>query len=79
MQKLALQASGANAVGLGVAGAGMMSGLAGGVMQGIVQGAMLNPTEVPTRVVCLSQVTQKGCWIREKLDDCHCFSLSYIR
>eukprot|EP00246_Nothoceros_aenigmaticus_P000819 TRINITY_DN11054_c1_g3_i1.p1 TRINITY_DN11054_c1_g3~~TRINITY_DN11054_c1_g3_i1.p1 ORF type:complete len:423 (+),score=69.81 TRINITY_DN11054_c1_g3_i1:333-1601(+) len=54
LQKLALQASGANAVGLGVGATGMMSGLA---MQGMMAGmSMLNSTEVATRVVCLSQV-----------------------
>ncbi|CAM6097262.1 unnamed protein product [Calypogeia fissa] len=56
-QKLALQASGANAVTLGSMGmaAGMIPGLPSGLMPGMLPGlGVVN--EVPTKVVCLSQV-----------------------
>lgn len=58
MQKLALQASGANAVTLGSMGMapGMIPGMPSGLLPGMLPGlGVIN--EVPTKVVCLSQVS----------------------
>ncbi|BBN15352.1 splicing factor U2AF 65 kDa subunit [Marchantia polymorpha subsp. ruderalis] len=57
-QKLALQASGANAVSLGSMGmaAGMIPGMGSSMMSGMLPGMGVMASEVPTRVVCLSQV-----------------------
>jgi splicing factor U2AF subunit len=57
MQKLALQASGANAVALG--GLGMMSGIPPGLMASMLPGmgnGLSNTLETPTKVVALTQV-----------------------
>jgi hypothetical protein len=57
MQKLALQASGANAVALG--GLGMMSGIPPGLMASMLPGmgnGLSNPLETITKVVALTQV-----------------------
>ena len=60
MQKLALSASGANAMGLGGMGmgvGGMFTGLGAGMMPSMLSGSgAITPSEVPTKVVCLSQV-----------------------
>lgn len=57
-QKLALQASGANAVALGGLG-GMISGLPSGLMAGMMAGMGngVSPLETPTKVVALTQVS----------------------
>jgi splicing factor U2AF subunit len=57
IQKLALQASGANAVALG--GLGMMSGIPPGLMASMLPGmgnGLSNTLETPTKVVALTQV-----------------------
>ncbi|CAM6043197.1 unnamed protein product [Sphagnum compactum] len=60
LQKLALSASGANAMGLGSMGMsvpGMLSGLGASMMPNMLSGMDGVPfMEVPTKVVCLSQV-----------------------
>ncbi|CAK9215557.1 unnamed protein product [Sphagnum troendelagicum] len=60
LQKLALSASGANAMGLGSMGMsvpGMLSGLGASMMPNMLSGIDGVPfMEVPTKVVCLSQV-----------------------
>ncbi len=60
IQKLALSATGANAMGLGSMGMsvpGMLAGLGGGMMPSMLSGMGAAPfMEVPTKVVCLSQV-----------------------
>ncbi|KAH9562302.1 hypothetical protein CY35_05G064500 [Sphagnum magellanicum] len=60
LQKLALSATGANAMGLGSMGMsvpGMLAGLGGGMMPSMLSGMGAAPfMEVPTKVVCLSQV-----------------------
>jgi len=60
LQKLALSASGANALGLGSMGmgvGGMFPGMGGGLVPNMAGGVGAMPsTEVPTKVVCLSQV-----------------------
>ncbi|OAE26408.1 hypothetical protein AXG93_131s1180 [Marchantia polymorpha subsp. ruderalis] len=58
-QKLALQASGANAVSLGSMGmaAGMIPGMGSSMMSGMLPGMGVMASEVPTRVVCLSQLS----------------------
>jgi hypothetical protein len=59
-QKLALSATGANAMGLGSMGMsvpGMLAGLGGGMIPSMLSGMGAAPfMEVPTKVVCLSQV-----------------------
>jgi hypothetical protein len=62
MQKLALQASGANAVALG--GLGMMSGIPPGLMASMLPGmgnGLSNPLETTTKVVALTQVSMQYC------------------
>ncbi len=62
MQKLALQASGANAVALG--GLGMMSGIPPGLMASMLPGmgnGLSNPLETITKVVALTQVSMQYC------------------
>jgi splicing factor U2AF subunit len=57
MQKLALQASGANAVALG--GLGMMPGIPPGLMASMLPGmgnGLSNPLETTTKVIALTQV-----------------------
>ncbi|CAK9194974.1 unnamed protein product [Sphagnum troendelagicum] len=57
IQKLVLQASGANAVALG--GFGMMSGIPPGLMASMTPGMgndLSNPLETPTKVIALTQV-----------------------
>ncbi|KAL3681945.1 hypothetical protein R1sor_024901 [Riccia sorocarpa] len=58
LQKLALQASGANAVSLGSMGmaAGLIPGMGSNMVPGMLSGLGVMASEVPTRVVCLSQV-----------------------
>ncbi|KAL2619869.1 hypothetical protein R1flu_000074 [Riccia fluitans] len=58
LQKLALQASGANAVSLGSMSmaAGIIPGMGSSMVPGMLSGMGVMATEVPTRVVCLSQV-----------------------
>jgi hypothetical protein len=58
MQKLALQASGANAVALG--GLGMMPGIPPGLMASMLPGmgnGLSNPLETTTKVIALTQVS----------------------
>lgn len=65
-QKLALSASGANALGLGSMGmgvGGMFPGMGGGLVPNMAGGVGAMPsTEVPTKVVCLSQVCLPYCF-----------------
>lgn len=59
-QKLALSASGANAMGLGMGMGvgGVFPGLGGGMMPTMIpSGAPVVPSEVTTKVVCLTQVS----------------------